>query len=222
MILPLPETPSGIARVNLEIQRVDYGAPEASGRQGGVQAGFPVWGVRLELDRSAFIDRLRGRIRRFYCGDSSRPRPAAHAYGMLSLTRAGGGAFDGAATGWSQSVDADGDATITLSGLPAGFVLTPRDLIGFKWDAEGAAAGSFERRTVARCVTSAIADESGDVSVIAEPPLDTELVPAAAIAHFVDPLCVMQQVPEETDLAPVGEAGTMASGAIVGIQDLRP
>ena len=74
----------------------------------------------------------------------------------------------------------------------------------------------------ARCVTSAIADESGDVSVIAEPPLDTELVPAAAIAHFDDPLCVMQQVPEETDLAPVGEAGTMASGAIVGIQDLRP
>ncbi|MEL7719911.1 hypothetical protein AAG598_07710 [Citromicrobium bathyomarinum] len=231
MILPLPETPSGIARVKLEIQRVDYGAPEASGRQGGVQAGFPVWGVRLELDRidpvsadlwSAFIDRLRGRIRRFYCGDSARPRPVAHAYGMLSLARAGGGAFDGAATGWSQTVDADGDATITLSGLPAGFVLTPRDLIGFKWDADGAAAGTFERRTVARCVTSAVADEGGEVSIIAEPPLDTELVPAGAIAHFDNPLCVMQQVPEETDLAPVGEAGTMSSGTIVGIQDLRP
>lgn len=231
IILPLPETPSGIARVTLDIERVDFAAPEASGRQGGVQAGFPVWAARLELDRidpvsadlwTAFIDRLRGRLRRFYCGEPSRSRPVAHAFGMTSLTRAGGGAFDGTAASWSQTVDDDDDATLHLTGLPAGFVLTPRDLIGFKWDAEGAAAGTFARRTLARCVTSAVANESGEVSVIAEPPLDTELVPEGAIAHFDDPLCVMQQVPEETELAPIGAAGTMSSGTIVGVQDLRP
>ncbi|MEO1489688.1 MAG: hypothetical protein AAFR88_09695, partial [Pseudomonadota bacterium] len=115
MNLALPKTLSGIARVKLDIERVDYSAPEASGRQGGVQAGFPLWAVRLELDRvdpasadlwCAFIDRLRGRMRRFACGDPARPHPIKHAFGMLDLARADGTAFDGTAITWSQTIDA--------------------------------------------------------------------------------------------------------------------
>ncbi|WP_288987646.1 hypothetical protein [uncultured Sphingopyxis sp.] len=37
----MPELPAGIARVEFEPERVDYAAPEASGRQGGGQAGWP-------------------------------------------------------------------------------------------------------------------------------------------------------------------------------------
>src|SRR3546814_9312483 len=85
-VLPFPELPAGVARVSLEIDRVDYAAPEASGRQGGVQAGWPLWVARFELDRvdaesgdlwRAFVDRLRGRQRLFLGGDTARPYPLA-------------------------------------------------------------------------------------------------------------------------------------------------
>ncbi|MAM39346.1 MAG: hypothetical protein CL949_12805 [Erythrobacter sp.] len=236
IILPLPDTLSGTPRVNLDIQRVDYASLEASGKQSGVQAGFPVWIARLEFDQvdpvsadlwTAFVDSLEGRLNRFYCGDPSRPRPIAHTFGMTSLIRAGGpdagATFDGAASSWSQSIDpVTRRATITLTGLPEGFTLSPRDLIGFKWDAEGAEAGSFERRTLARCATSAVADAAGVISVIANPPLNPALLPAGAIAHLDDPVCVMSQVTEQTELGPIGAAGTMNGGTIVGLQDLRP
>lgn len=231
MILSLPETNSGHARVKLDIQRIDYAAPEAGGAIGGVQAGLPRWLARIELDRVdaddadawySFLDRMRGRLRRFYAVDSTRLRPLAHQFGMLGLTRASGGAFNGSAASWSQAINADGDATLNLTGLPAGFTLSARDLIGFKWDASGAAADTFERRTLARCVAGGVANASGALSVLIEPPLDTLLVPAAAIAHFDSPACVMQLVPEETDLAPIGVGGTISGGTILGVQDLRP
>lgn len=231
MILPFPDTLSGVARANVDIGRVDYSAHEASGRQGGVQAGFPLWVARLEFDRidaqsadqwSAFKDRLRGRVRRFYLGDPSRPLPIAHQYGMTSLIRAGGGSFDGSAASWSQTITADGDAQVTLTGLPAGFTVSMRDYIGFKWDATGADEGTFERRTMMRAVLPATANASGVAVVTAEPPLDTSVVPAGAVAHFDNPVCVMQLVPEETQFAPIGRGGTMASGVIVAVQDLRP
>lgn len=231
IILPLPETLSGVARTTFQIERVDFGAPQASGRQGGVQAGFPLWGARIEFDRvdpesgdiwRVFLDRLRGRIRRFYCGDPARPLPIAHRFGMLALTRAGGAAFDGSALTWAQGINADGDATMVFTGLPVAFTLSVGDYIGFKWDAAGAAAGTFERRTMVRVVDLAIANDAGVMGVLIEPPLDTALVPGSAVAHFNDPVCVMQQVPEQTQLGPTGIAGTLGGGTIVGIQDLRP
>jgi hypothetical protein len=231
MILGFPDTLSGVARVTFDIERFDIAAPQASGRQGGVQVGFPLWVARIEFDRvdpqsadlwRAFLDRLRGRLRRFYCGDEARKRPVAHQYGMLDLARASGGAFDGSAASWSQAITADDDAQITLTDLPAGFQISAGDYIGFKWDAEGAPADSFERRTMVRASLPATADANGLAVVTAEPPLDTLLVPPAAIAHFDDPVCVMQLIPEETQLGPIGRGGAMSSGTIVGIQDLRP
>lgn len=232
MILSQPDTRSGIARVRFEIQRIDYGAPEASGRQGGVQAGWPLWSVRYELDRNdpdsallwqAFFDRMRGRIRRFYAIDPTRRFPKAYPFGFAGLMRAFTTIpFTGRVASWSQSIDADGNAVLTLNGLPAGLQLSVGDLVGFRWDAAGAGTGNMMRRTMARAVLPATADASGTALVTVEPPLDTALVPAGAIAHLDSPAVVAQLVPENSDLGPIGAGGILPGGTIVAIQDLRP
>lgn len=232
MILAQPNTPSGIARVRFDIERVDFAAPEASGRQGGVQAGWPLWSARYELDRSdpdsadlwqAFFDRMRGRIRRFYAIDPKRRMPKLYRFGFAGLVRAGTAtAFDGTATSWSQAIDSNGNALVTLNGLPAGLQLSVGDMIGFRWDAAGAGAGNMMRRTIARAVLPSTATGSGQAQVTVEPPLNTALVPAGAIAHLNDPAAVMQLVPENSELGPIGAGGILAGGSITAIQDLRP
>jgi hypothetical protein len=231
MILTQPDTPSGIARVQFTIERVDYAAPEASGRQGGVQAGWPIWSARFEVDRidpvsadmwQAFLDRLRGRLRRFYAYDPTRRFPSAYKFGFAGLLRAGGGAFDGSATSWSQLITTDGDARVTLNGLPAGLVINVRDYIGWKWDAAGSPASTFDRRTMARAVLPAVANSGGVAVVTVEPPVNTALVPGGAIAHLDNPACVMQLVPEESELGPISAGALRSGGTIFGIQDLRP
>lgn len=231
MILTQPDTRSGIARVRFEIQRVDYGAPEAGGRQGGVQAGFPLWLARFEIERSdpdsadlwqAFFDRLRGRIRRFYAIDPTRRFPKAYRFGFSGLVRAGTTtAFTGPATSWSQAIDADGNALLTLNGLPAGFQLSVGDYIGLRWDQSGVGAGNMRRRTMARAVLPATANASGVAVVTVEPPLNTALVPSGAIAHLDSPSCVMQLVPENSELGLIGAGGILPGGSVTAIQDLR-
>ncbi len=231
MILTQPDTPSGITRVRFDIERVDYAAPEASGRQGGVQAGWPLWAARFEIDRSdpdsadlwqAFFDRLRGRIRRFYAMDPKRRFPKLYRFGFAGLVRAGTAtAFTGPATSWSQAIDADGNALLTLNGLPAGLQLSVGDLIGLRWDASGAGAGNMMRRTIARAVLPATATGAGQAQVTIEPPLNTALVPAGAIAHLDNPACVMQLVPEDSQIGPIGAGGILAGATITAIQDLR-
>lgn len=229
--LDLPDAPSGIAQVIFEPARIDYAAPEASGRQGGVQAGWPLWAAMFELEQSdpdsadlwrAFFARLRGRMRRFFAGDPTRPFPRLYSGGFAGMTKAGGGAFGGAATAWSQAIDADGNALIGLTGLPANFALSIGDYIGWKWDAAGGAFGNYERRTMARVVVAANGSAGGVASVMVEPPLNTLLVPAGAIAHLDRPCCVMQIAPEDSELGPIGRGGALAGGSIAAIQDLRP
>jgi hypothetical protein len=232
MILNQPDTPSGIARVSFDIERVDFAAPEASGRQGGVQAGFPLWTARYEIDRSdpdsadlwqAFFDRMRGRIRRFYAVDPKRRMPKLYRFGFSGLVRAGTAtAFDGTATSWNQSIDSLGNALLTLNGLPAGFQISVGDMIGFRWDATGFAAGNMMRRTIARAVLPANATGAGQAQVTIEPPLNIALVPAGAIAHFDSPAAVMQLIPEDSQLGPIGAGGILLGATIAAIQDLRP
>lgn len=231
MILAQPDTRSGIHRVQFQIERVDYGAPEASGRQGGVQAGWPLWSARYEIDRSdpdsadlwqAFFDRLRGRIRRFYAINPTRRFPKAYRFGFGGLVRAGTStAFTGPATSWSQSITASGDAELTINGLPAGLVVNVGDMIGFRWDAAGEPAGNMMRRTIARAVLPATANSSGVAVVTAEPPVNTALVPSGAIAHLDNPAVVMQLIPEDSDLGPIGAGGILSGASITAIQDLR-
>ena len=228
--LIMPDTPSGIAKVRFEIERVDFAAPEASGRVGGVQAGWPLWMATYDIDRSdpesgdlwtAFFDRLRGRQRLFLAGDPTRNFPKSRPSGFAGMLRAGGGAFDGSATSWSQTFDADNNAKFLCLGLPTGMTLSPRDLIGFKWDAVGSPAGTYNRRAMTRVVEVKNSDGGGGLNVMVEPPIDTSVVPAGAIAHFDNPRCLMRIIPEKSNLGPIGAGGAIGGGNIVAVQDLR-
>ena len=230
--IDVPDTPSGIARVSFDIERVDFGAPEASGRQGGVQAGWPLWRASLEIDRSdpisadlwsAFFLRLRGRIGRLLVSDPTRPFPIAYRGGFAGLLRASGGAFDGAASTWAQANDGAGGQTyLSVTGLPANFQLNIADYVGLKWDRVGDPAGSFLGRTMARVSYDADIAVDGSGYVYIEPPLDLRVVPAGATLHFDRPKCVMQLVPEKSGLGPIGQGGALSNGTITAIQDLRP
>lgn len=229
--LPMPDLPSGIARVSLEVERVDYAAPEASGRQGGVQAGWPLWMATFELDRvdpesadlwRGFVARLRGRQRLFLASDPTRLYPRSRRRGFAGMTRPNGAAFAGSATAWAQNIDADGNADIGLTGLPAGLALSVGDFIGFKWDAAGAAAGSYGRRTMARVVVPGVASGAGAVTVGVEPPLDMLVVPAGAVAHLDKPACLMRQIPDKSSIGSIGTGSALSGAVLVAGQDLRP
>lgn len=229
--LPMPDMPAGIARVRLDIQRVDYAAPEASGRQGGVQAGWPLWAATYELERvdrdsaelwTAFIDRLRGRQRLFLGTDTARPFPRSRPQGFAGMTKPGGAPFTGAATAWAQNIDADGNAAIALTGLPANFVLSTGDYIGWKWDGAGAVPGTYGRRTMARVVVGAVASGAGAITVTAEPPIDTRVVPVGALAHLDRPCCLMRQNVDKSSIGMIGTGSSLSGGTLVAEQDLRP
>ncbi len=223
--LPFPEAPAGVARVQFEPERVDYAAPEASGRQGGVQAGWPLWAATWEIDPSdpasadlwrAFLARLRGRLRRFHAGDTNRPFPRLYPVGFAAIP-----GFGGSASGWSQAIDGDGNSLITLNGLPAGLQLSIGDYIGWKWDVPAGPPANRWRRTMARLVAPATASGGGVLTAMVEPPIDPRVVPSLAIAHLDRPLCTMQLIPEKSSLGPIGRGGAIGGATLVAIQDLR-
>jgi hypothetical protein len=228
--LSIPDLPSGIARVQFEPERIDYAAPEASGRQGGVQAGWPLWLATYELDRvdrdsadmwRAFVARLRGRQRLFLGTDPTRAFPRATPRGFAGMNRAGGGAFPGSALAWAQNIDADGNAVIALTGLPANLPLGAGDRIGWKWDAAGSPAATYDRRALARVVVGAVASGGGAITVTVEPPINTLVVPAGAVAHLDNPACLMRQIPDRSSIGSIGSGGALSAASLTAMQDLR-
>ena len=187
------------------------------GRQGGVTAGFPLWkttvtlGV-MSLDQSdawrVFITALRGAQNAFYGYDAARLLPRAYAGGLPA-------GFSGACSGWSQTIDANGYAVLTLAGLPTGLALTAGDYVDFRW-------GSAGQRSLHRLLESAVASGSGYATASIEPPLNVNLVPNTAAAHLDNPMCLMKIVTSETSLGAFGRRGPIESGTIVAVQDLVP
>lgn len=231
IVFPRPMPSSGVAQQEFDIQRVDFAAPTADGRVGGVQGGFPLWIATWTLGRisrvrgdewTAWLDSLRGAQKRFLGRDFSRPYPLAYLEnGFAGMTRAGGGAFTGAATSWSQSIDGNGGARLTLNGLPNGLVLSWGDYVGLKWDANGSMAGAYDRRTMARVVDPATAAVSGTVTVGIEPPIPP-WVNAGAVAHLDMPAAVMTLITDGTKRAPIDRRLTIQGTKISAVQDLRP
>lgn len=229
MKAPFEMPARGAAGQYFELQRVDYAAPEAGGRIGGVQAGPPLWSglwslTDMTVARSdewrAFFARLRGATRRFIGRDRKRPFPKAHASGFGGMTRAGGGAFDGSATAWSEAINADGDSQVTLTNLPVGLVLSQGDYIGFRWTATEASVAGLTWRAMVRVDVGGTANGAGSVTVTSEPPIPSA-VPAGAVAHLDNPGCVMVMVAEQSDLEPVARRGAIRGGMLAGIQDIR-
>ena len=135
-----------VAMQSFELERVDYMAPESGGRVNGVQAGFPLWRMVNTLSRMplaysdewrAWLTGMRGATRRFIGRDIARQLPRAYVEtGSLP------GGFDGEASDWSETINSDDDAELTLNGLPVGFVLSQGDYIDFRYTAtEDAIAG---------------------------------------------------------------------------------
>lgn len=221
----------GIMAIGFEIDEVDYVSPEAGGRMGGVTAGFPLWRLTANLQNMrlddadiwiAFRDRLSGIKRPFLARDASRELPRHHPEGFRRMTTTAGAPFTGAAAAWSQTISADGDAVLTLAGLPRGLRLAHRDYIGFRWTAAGSAPGSNDRRTLVRVVEPAMANASGQIAVKVMPAVPTLVVPPGAVAHLDRPGCIMRQVTSETQMPQIGLGYVPAGGAIVAVQDLRP
>lgn len=191
---------AGVMGLLIELNRVDYIAPESGGNQGGVQAGLPRWTLKQDLNNLLFDDAaiwsawqksLRGSQRMFIATDLWLPFPAAYPDGFARATRVNGSPFTGAASAWSQTIDADGNAVLHLEGLPSGFRLSADDYIGFKWDSAGAAPGTFDRRTMSSALIANQSDADGAVDIIVEPAVPN-LVPAGAIAHLDSASCLMK------------------------------
>ncbi len=229
--IAFPVLPAGIARVSLEVERVDFAAPEARGRGGGVQAGWPLWLASYELDRvdpdsadlwRAFVARLRGRQRLFTAPDPARPFPRSYPGGFAGVERGTGGPFPGWANAWSQTFDADGNALLAMTGLPALLALSRGDYVGLEWDAAGAPVASYHRRAMVRVVAPATANAAGSVTVMVEPPIDTRVVPVGAVAHLDNPLCLMRQIPERSNVGSVGSGSALSPSTLVAAQELWP
>ncbi len=223
-MLPLEQPEAGQAQQTFELQRVDFLSPEAGGRIGAVSAGNPLWAASWQLGKigvsrsdlwRAWLLRMRGSQRSFFGRDIARSFPLAYMSGFAGMNRAGGGAFDGAAMGWSQSIDGDGNALLTLSGLPAGLQGSVGDYVGFRWG-DGDA-----RRALVRLVLPASANAGGTATFIVEPPVPTLVVPGSAVAHLDRPACVMKLVPGQSELGPIDRRLSIMSGRISAVQDLR-
>lgn len=208
-----------------ELKRADFLSPEAGGRLGAMSNGTPLWYARWTLGNGgqlassewrAFVDSLQGPKRLFIGKDFGRPFPLAYQDSEFQgLVRAGGGAFDGAASTWSRSEAADGQVQLQLTGLPTGFAFSFGDYVGFRWTTGGQA-----RRAMVRLYDAAVANGSG-VAVLSIEPDVPEAVPVNAVAHLDEPGCLMRLIPSETQLGEK-DRRLVVSGVVAGLQDILP
>lgn len=222
IVYPRPIPDVGASSVSFEPSGVDYLSPETGARIGAMAAGWTIWGLKVSLANMeqrdadiwrAWLATLRGARRLFLGRDLSRPGPRFHASGIP---------FGPQPSGWSQTITSDGDAILRLTGLQRASVISIGDYIGFKWDAEGAAPGTFGRRALVRACEPAIVGADGTAAMTVEPPVHN-IVPAGAMAHLDEPACLMRIVTGSTQLGEqvLGDY-TSSGGAIEAIQDLLP
>lgn len=218
MKAPLTMPYKGASRQQFELQRNNFLAPEASGRVGGVQAGFPLWlavwtltDMRPEKSDEwrAFLSQLRGTLRVFLGYDRQRSLPRT---GLVA-------AFDGEASSWSETINADGDSELTLSGLPSGQVLSQGDYIGFRYTATENGVAGLEWHALVRVVVGATSG-GGSTMVIVEPPVSPS-VPPDAVAYLDTPKCVMRVLTDQTSLEAIDRRGAIRGGTLTAIQDIR-
>ena len=132
-----------------------------------VNAGADLWQMSFETPPLAeteamvwqsFLHSLRGGTRLFKAWHPLRRYAQNYRNGYASLTRASGGSFDGTAN--LQAISGPRDQ-ITLSTLPAGFVLLPGDMASF--------AIGTAYRALHRVTEGGTANGSGVLTVTVEP-----------------------------------------------------
>lgn len=201
--------PSDGARVESLVFEPDFmlaDNPEAGGGDASVGLALPRWVGEwattnlVEPHTSewrAWLDTMKRPGACFYAFDASKPQPRAYPAGVTGLTRAGGGAFDGTSASWS--VDSS-RTVLTINTLPAGFVVSLSDPVGFVW--------STTKRALARVVEAGVANGSGVWTGEVTPPLPA-WVPGGAVVNLVKPTCVMR-VLRDTIVKPRVTAGNRA------------
>lgn len=162
----------------------------------GVRLGQAYWTATFTPGRLGFIDFGKMDAFMMTCGDGGevfraydafRPRPIRHNSGQpLSGNRAAGGAFDGTAT-LTTIVD---PVTITVSGLPAGFMLSKGDYVELRKGAQS---------SLHRIVQAVNANGAGVVTLTIRYALDTQNFDLTSQVRFEKPSCLMQIVPSSYD-----------------------
>jgi hypothetical protein len=124
------------------------------------KAGGTLW--ELEFTTKPINESDYGRYHAYYLSgfgaghgfkvyDVRRPWPMAYGAAVLTMTRHGGGAFDG-----TCSVTAAGGTTISLSTLPSTYVVTVGDRISFPWLGGRALVKALETATAVNGVISGL------------------------------------------------------------------
>lgn len=136
---------------------------------------------RVEYGRlDAFMMRAGDDGEVFRAHDAFRPRPIRQDTGVpLSGVRAGSGAFDGTAT---LSVITNSRA-VTVTGLPAGFLLSQGDYVEFRQSGQS---------SLHRVMADATASAGGSVALSIKYGLDLQNFTTAAVVRFEKPSCLMQ------------------------------
>lgn len=107
----------------------------------------------------AWLQSLRGGARLFKAWNPVRRYAVTYPSGYGGMSRAGGGSFDGTATLSAIGGTLD---TVTLTALPASFVLAPGDMLSFPFS-------SAVGQSLHRVVENATANGSGAMTVTVEP-----------------------------------------------------
>jgi hypothetical protein len=203
----------GINSQSFEPQEVAYLSPEQGGRLGSVRAGTPVWTMNMDLNNMlepnadiwrAWVSSQRGSGRLFYAYELGREVPRFHR---------GGTPFTAAPSGWSQTINSDGTALLSLQGLMRGMYITPGDYVGFRWDGW--------KRSLVRAVEAAKVGTDGVATFAIEPPVH-RATPAGATANLNGPDCLMRLNSANTKIGRQVIGYTSAGSTISAAQDIVP
>lgn len=154
------------------------------------QAEFVVRTRTEELELKAWRNSLGGRLRSFLAGDPRRCYPASYTASQFAALSP----FDGTCTVSALSAN-----SISLAGLPAGFVLKAGDYVGLS------ESGSRDIYSVAE---NATADGSGDADVTVYPAVRTTLFSTSAAANVKQP--VAEWVLEAMEFSGIERAKTVS------------
>lgn len=202
----------GFATIQFEPDFQTVTAPERGGRLVSVEIGPARWVGKWRTSTltpaqfqawRAWIASLRDSTRLFYGGDRLCRLPFAY-----RRTGLPGGFTTGNASSWS--VNAAREA-LTLNGLPAGFVITEGDYVGFSW--------TSTKRALVRSLETVTAS-AGGVATFDVSPSVPALVPGGAVATLLDPVCLMRLIPRQAELE--AEFRTTGSLTFQAVQHLEP
>ncbi len=206
-----------VGNVRFWLQRRDLRASDASGRNAGVQQGFPLWLAEYEavaltdLDTqlwTAWVQRQRGAIHQFRATDPARWLPYAY------RPRPGfAGGLPGGWNGDASTYSLSGDRSVLTLTIPSGIVVTPGDLVGFRWS-------SNSKLALTAAMTGGTS--SGTLAIDVDPAVPTAVPTAGAggTAYLYKAAFLARLMPD-TEIGALSPDG-QSSIKLTAMQDIVP